>query len=115
MDMLCLQCEQTAKGTGCTLQGVCGKDPQTAALQDLLIYAVKDIARYAHRAYQLGAKDRDVDVFVVKALFSTLTNVNFDPPRFEEFVAEAARMKDRAQRLYEKSTTQAGHVPEKLQ
>jgi hydroxylamine reductase len=114
MDMLCLQCEQTAKGTGCTLQGVCGKDPQTAALQDLLVYAIKDIARYAHRAYQLGARDRDVDVFVIKALFSTLTNVNFDPPRFEQFVAEAARMKDRAQRLYEKAAKQAGRVPDTL-
>jgi len=115
MDMMCLQCEQTAKGTGCTVQGVCGKDPQTAALQDLLVYAVKDIARYAHRAYQLGAKDRDVDVFMVKALFSTLTNVNFDPSRFKEFIAEAAQMKDRAQRLYEKAAKQAGRAPEKLE
>ena len=45
MDMLCMQCEQTAKGTGCTAMGVCGKDIQTAALQDLLVYAVKDISR----------------------------------------------------------------------
>jgi len=114
MDMLCIQCEQTAKGTGCTVQGVCGKDPHTAALQDLLVYAVKDIARYAHRAHQLGARDRDVDVFMVKALFSTLTNVNFDPPRFKVFMGEAARMKDRAQRLYETAAKQAGRVPEKL-
>jgi len=115
MDMLCLQCEQTAKGTGCVVQGVCGKDPQTAALQDLLVYAVKDIARYAHRAHELGARDRDVDVFTVKALFSTLTNVNFDPPRFKEFIAEAARMRDRAQRLYEKAAKQAKRTPEKLE
>ena len=115
MDMLCLQCEQTAKGTGCVVQGVCGKDPQTAALQDLLVYAVKDLARYAHRAHELGARDRDVDVFTVKALFSTLTNVNFDPPRFKEFIAEAARMRDRAQRLYEKAAKQAKRTPEKLE
>lgn len=114
MDMLCMQCEQTAKGMGCTVQGVCGKDAHTAALQDLLVYAVQDIARYAHRAYQVGARDRDVDVFVVEALFSTLTNVNFDPPRFKAFMAEAARMKDRAQRLYEQAAKQAGRVPEKL-
>ncbi len=115
MDMLCLQCEQTVKGTGCTLQGACGKDPQTAALQDLLVYAAKDIARYAHRAHQLGARDRDVDVFMVKALFSTLTNVNFDPPRFKEFIAEAAQMKNRAQRLYEKAAKQAGRKLENLE
>jgi len=114
MDMLCLQCEQTAKGTGCTVQGVCGKDPQTAALQDLLVYAVKDIARYAHRAYEFRARDRDVDVFAIKALFSTLTNVNFDPPRFKGFLAEAAQMRDRALQLYEQSAKQAGRVPEKL-
>ena len=51
--MFCYQCEQTAKGTGCTVAGACGKDPQTAALQDLLIYATKDISRYAYRAHQM--------------------------------------------------------------
>jgi hydroxylamine reductase len=115
MEMLCRQCEQTAKGTGCTLQGVCGKDPQTAALQDLLVYATKDISRYAHRAYQLGARDRDVDVFVIEAFFSTLTNVNFDPQRFKNFMNEAAQIKNRAQRLYEQSARQAGRVPENLE
>jgi hydroxylamine reductase len=114
MNMLCMQCEQTAKGTGCTVQGVCGKDARTAALQDLLVYAVKDLARYAHRASQLGARDRDVDVFVVKALFSTLTNVNFDAGRFREFIEEAARMKERARGLYGKAALQAGRTPEKL-
>jgi len=115
MNMFCYQCEQAAKGTGCTLMGVCGKDAQVAALQDLLVYAVKDIARYAHRAYQLGARDRDVDVFTVKALFSTLTNVNFDPPRFQAFMNEAARMRERAQKLYEKAAVKAGQTLERLE
>ena len=114
MDMFCYQCEQTAKGTGCTAVGVCGKDAQTAALQDLLIYAVKDISRYAHRACQLGARDRDVDVFTIKALFSTLTNANFDPARFQEFMNQAAEMKERARKLYEKAAIQAGQTLEKL-
>ena len=52
--MFCYQCEQTAKGTGCTAFGVCGKDPETAALQDLLVYAVKDIA---HVLYGLAYFD----------------------------------------------------------
>ncbi|OHB64873.1 MAG: hydroxylamine reductase [Planctomycetes bacterium RBG_13_62_9] len=112
--MYCYQCEGTAKGTGCTVMGVCGKDAQVAALQDLLVYAVKDIARYAHRAYQLGARDRDVDVFTVKALFSTLTNVNFDPARFQAFVDEAAEIKGRAQRLYEKAAMRVGQTLERL-
>jgi hydroxylamine reductase len=114
MNMYCYQCEQTARGVGCTAMGVCGKDTQTAALQDLLIYAVKDIARYAHRAYQLGARDRDVDVFVAKALFSTLTNVNFSLERFQGFLDQAAQMKDRARKLYEKAAAKAGQTLEKL-
>ncbi len=114
MNMFCYQCEQTAKGTGCTAMGVCGKDPQTAALQDLLVYAVKDVARYAHRTRQLGARDREVDVFVVKALFSTLTNVNFDPDRFQEFIQTAAQMKEKARSLYEEAAKKAGKEPEAL-
>ena len=63
--MFCYQCEQTAQGTGCTQQGVCGKDPQTAVLQDLLVYAVKGISTFAHLARQMGFKDNKVDVFVL--------------------------------------------------
>jgi hydroxylamine reductase len=114
MDMLCRQCEQTAQGTGCTLMGVCGKDPQTAALQDLLVYAVKDIARYAHRARQFNAVDHQVDAFVAAALFSTLTNVNFDPQRFGGFIQQAAAMKTRARNLYETAAQRAGKKPEIL-
>jgi hydroxylamine reductase len=114
MDMFCYQCEQTAKGAGCTAQGVCGKEPETAALQDLLLYALKDIARYAHRASELGVRDRDVDVFTVKALFSTLTNVNFDAKRFRQFLSQAATMKQKARKLYEDAAKKAGTAPERL-
>ncbi len=114
MNMFCYQCEQTAKGTGCTTQGVCGKDPQTAALQDLLVYAVKDIARYAHRASQLGARDRDIDTFTVEALFSTLTNVNFDLLRFQQLLNEAARIRQKAQNLYENAAKKSGKKPEAI-
>jgi hydroxylamine reductase len=94
---------------------VCGKDPQTSALQDLLIYAVKDVSRYAHRAGELGARDRAVDVFVVKMLFTTLTNVNFDPQRFKEWMNEAVAMKERARRLYETAAKKAGKPCETLE
>jgi hydroxylamine reductase len=93
---------------------VCGKDAETAALQDLLIYAAKDIARYAHRAGGLGTRDRDVDVFVVKALFTTLTNVNFDPQRFQGYIAQAAAIRTKARGLYETAAKKAGRTPEKL-
>lgn len=114
MSMFCYQCEQTAKGTGCTAQGVCGKDQETAALQDLLVYAVKDISRYAHRACQLGRQDRQLDVFMVKALFSTLTNVSFDPERFRQFLQRAVEIKKKAQKLYEDAAKKAGKNPEQL-
>ena len=77
--MFCFQCEQTAKGTGCTKVGVCGKESDVAILQDLLVHAAKGISMYAHRAAQLGERDGDIDVFVAEALFSTITNVRSPP------------------------------------
>ncbi len=119
MGMFCYQCEQTAKGAGCTVFGVCGKEPTTAALQDLLVYALKDISRYAHRARQLGGVDKDVNVFTVKAMFSTLTNVDFDPTRFQAFLREAASIKERAKSLYEdackRSDKKAEYLPCEVQ
>ena len=84
--MFCYQCEQTAKGTGCDAFGVCGKDPKTAALQDLLLYLTKGVSMYAHRAVVLGAQDAAVDKFVIESLFTTITNVNFDPARLEGII-----------------------------
>ena len=97
--MFCYQCEQTAKGTGCTKVGVCGKDSEVAALQDLLIHAAKGIAMHAHRARKLGVSDRDIDVFVVEALFTTVTNVNFDADRLETLLRRAAETVDKAKAL----------------
>jgi hydroxylamine reductase len=114
MSMFCYQCEQTAKGTGCTAHGVCGKDPETAALQDLLVHATKGISMYAHRARLLGAKDNAIDGFILEALFTTVTNVNFDPERVAGFVKKAAEMRDRAKGLYEKACKDQGKEPEKL-
>jgi len=114
MSMFCYQCEQTAKGTGCTVAGVCGKDATTATLQDLLVHATKGVSMYAHRARQLGASDRDVDVFVVEALFATVTNVDFDPERLVKHLSEAAAMRDKAKMLYEDACAKAGKTPETL-
>ena len=97
--MFCYQCEQTARGTGCTAVGVCGKDARTAALQDLLIHATKGVAMYAHRARQKGAIDPDVDALVAENLFSTVTNVDFDPDRLASLVRQTAEMRDRAREL----------------
>jgi len=93
MDMFCYQCEQTAKGTGCTKSGVCGKDARVAALQDLLVYILKGLAMGAIAGRRLGVADRDVNVFTVRALFSTLTNVNFDPTRFVSLIRQAVELR----------------------
>ncbi|MFQ5809202.1 MAG: hydroxylamine reductase, partial [Armatimonadota bacterium] len=112
--MFCYQCEQTAKGAGCTVRGVCGKDPETAALQDLLVHATKGVSMYAHRARQLGAKEGEVDAFIADALFATITNVNFDPERLRELLMTAAGVRDRAKALYEEACTKAGTAPDAL-
>ncbi len=96
MSMFCYQCEQTAKGDGCTTRGVCGKDATTAALQDLLIYATKGISMYAHCARGQGKTDDEINAFTLEALFTTITNVNFDPERLKILLLEAARIKDKA-------------------
>ena len=114
MGMFCYQCEQTAKGTGCDYLGVCGKSPEVATLQDLLIYAVKGISMYAHRAGELGATNKEINVFAVEALFSTVTNVDFDPDRLHGLLVKAAAMRDKAKSLYEEACRNAGRAPESL-
>ena len=92
--MFCYQCEQTAKGEGCTKMGVCGKPHDVATLQDLLIYILKGLALVAQEARKQGITDREVNVFTVEALFSTLTNVNFDPHRFLPLINRAAALRE---------------------
>ena len=110
--MFCFQCEQTAKGTGCTARGVCGKDAETAALQDALVQVTKGISMYAHRARALAASDRELDVFVIEALFTTVTNVNFDPERIADLIRRGVEVRDRARRLYEDACATAKREPE---
>jgi hydroxylamine reductase len=112
--MFCYQCEQTSKGEGCQILGVCGKDETTAALQDLLLHAVKGISMYAHRARQLGAADPEIDAFTIHAVFATLTNVNFDPQRLVELIHQAIATRNEARNLYERASVAAGVVPAEL-
>ena len=88
MSMFCYQCEQTAKGTGCTAFGVCGKDPEIAVLQDLIVSGLKQLSSYAHRLRAMGSKDPEVDRFTLEALFATVTNVNFDPKRLQQVLSK---------------------------
>lgn len=87
--MFCYQCEQTAKGQGCSVSGVCGKQPDVAALQDLLIYALRGLSLYALEGQKKKLKISGLDAFTAEALFSTLTNVNFDKDRFPALINKA--------------------------
>jgi hydroxylamine reductase len=115
MEMFCYQCEQTFDGRGCDRVGVCGKDPETSAVQDLLVHAIKGISQYAHKARSLGASDTEIDIFIVEALFTTTTNVNFDSARIETMIRKAAELQQKAKLLYEEACRQAGREPERLE
>ena len=92
--MFCNQCEETAKGFGCTVRGVCGKDEEAAGLQDVLIYTLKGLSTRNLAAMKAGGGNPDAGKFVAGCLFATLTNVNFDPARLRDMINEAARIRD---------------------
>ena len=93
--MFCYQCEQTAKGTGCTVQGVCGKLPDIAALQDLLLYSLMGLSQVAVEGRKVGISDNDVNIFTVQAAFSTLTNVDFDADRFVNLIGRSVTLREK--------------------
>ncbi len=92
--MFCYQCEQTAMGTGCAKSGVCGKKPDVADLQDLLVEAAMGVAWHAARRAASGDVDREAGRFVVEALFTTVTNVNFTPETLREKIARGIALRD---------------------
>jgi hydroxylamine reductase len=92
--MFCYQCEQTAKGEGCTVMGVCGKEPDVAALQDLLLYALKGLSQVAVEGRKKNIVDHDVNVFTCEAAFATLTNVNFDLQRFVVLIKRCVELRE---------------------
>ncbi len=94
MSMFCYQCQETAKGTGCTVKGVCGKPENVAKLQDLLIYTLKGIAVYAVQARELGIVRPQIDKFIMESLFSTITNANFDASRFVERIQDGLKLRE---------------------
>ena len=105
--MFCYQCEQTAQGKGCTVYGVCGKSPEVAALQDLLIYMLRGLSQLALEAQKVGVKDEQLNLFICEAAFATLTNVNFDPDTIIEYLNRAAKLRDT---LREKVQSAGGYV-----
>lgn len=98
-EMFCYQCSQTARGTGCTIQGVCGKSATAARLQDNLLFAIKGISAYLYHARELGYTDPEIDAFMERGFYSTLTNVNIDVPELIQLALEAGEMNIKTMRL----------------
>lgn len=113
MSMFCYQCEQTAKETGCTSHGVCGKDPETAALQDLLVHVCKGIGWYASRLPESHEQRRPAGHFVTEALFTTVTNVNFDPETIAPMIRSGSTMIEALRADYTNFRMGKGVKPEK--
>ena len=108
MEMFCYQCQEAARNEGCTVRGVCGKSPEVANLQDVLIWLLKGIAFWAVNGRELGVTSPEADLFVARALFSTVTNVNFDPERFVTWIRRAVELRD-ALREEAQATCEAEH------
>lgn len=90
--MFCYQCEQTAKGQGCTIAGVCGKNPDVSALQDLLVYTLRELSQSVMDAENVCLVDEQINIFTCEALFATLTNVNFDPEALVVYIHKTAEL-----------------------
>jgi hydroxylamine reductase len=95
MGMFCYQCQETAKGTGCTIRGVCGKTDDVAKMQDLLIYVLKGISVYGVKARKADNIDDETDKFIMESLFSTITNVNFDKEYFIDRIKQGLAIRDK--------------------
>ena len=113
--MFCYQCSQAAGGTGCTSAGTCGKDATVSRLQDNLIFALKGISAYSYHARELGYVDHEVDAFLSKALYSTLTNVNFSAGDFIDLALEAGRANLSVMRLLKQAHIDSYGEPEPTQ
>lgn len=109
--MFCYQCSQTPS-TGCTKVGVCGKNEDLASLQDILLFGLKGVAAYAYHARELGHSDPEADGFMHEALFSTLTNVNFDLPRMVNVVLRCGEINLKSMALLDRANTERFGAPQ---
>ena len=95
MSMFCFQCQEAAMGKGCTIRGVCGKAPETAKLQDLLVHTAKSIAYFSKKLRENGNTDSSVDYFLINSLFTTITNANFDDDMIIARIKEGLELRDK--------------------
>jgi hydroxylamine reductase len=103
MSMFCFQCQESVKDRGCTVNGVCGKKAETSNLMDVLVYLLKGISLYAEKGVSEGDVDSGISRFIVKSLFATITNANFDDDKIIELVKEGIAVREKAKTIYDKS------------
>jgi hydroxylamine reductase len=111
MSMFCYQCQETAKGSGCTIKGVCGKTDEVANMQDLLIWLCKGISVYSVKAREIGVENEKVNSFIFDALFTTITNANFDYTAIVNKIHEAYEIRELIKNEY---INAGGKLPEKI-
>ena len=92
--MFCFQCQETAKNTGCTVKGVCGKPEDLANLHDLLIYVLRGISIYGEKSKELGIADKKAGLFIAQGLFSTITNVNWKNEWFVDLIKKGLKVRE---------------------
>lgn len=95
MSMYCYQCQEAVKNSACTVTGACGKNEEVAKLQDVFIHILKGISVWTNKARKLNVKDEEVDLFIIKGLFATITNVNFDSERFVEYIHQGFKLREK--------------------
>ncbi len=117
--MFCYQCQETARNYGCDVKGVCGKTAEVSNLQDLLVYLLKGVSFYTEKIKELdGEVSSEVNVFIMKGLFATVTNVNFAAEDFEDWIDDALELRDRVARKFQQLHQQkrgeefTGELPE---
>jgi hydroxylamine reductase len=108
MSMFCFQCQETAKGTGCTISGVCGKTEKVANMQDLLLFVSKGISVYSTQAREIGVENDRVNKFIIDSLFMTITNANFDNQRFIVKIREGLKLREEIKTAFLKA---GGEIP----
>ena len=112
--MFCNKCSMAVDGVACTTEGVCGKTGENSALIDYLVYTLKGVSMYADRAREFGVSDKEVNIFTIQALFTTLTNVNFDQESLVNWINTAGKMRDKIEKLYTEAAGKNGKKVEEL-
>ena len=118
MSMFCHQCQETAKNSGCTIQGVCGKKEEVANLQDLFIWTLKGISVWGVKGKEFDIYDEEIAFFIDKGMFATITNANFSQSDFLSFIKQSVLLRDRLKEQFLKAYKDThgkefgGNIPE---